>query len=234
MTRTGNGWQRKFPIYTPRSPTASACTRSKCELEDLSLKYTDRKQYDFHQAEAERDETFARRLHRRVHHPYQKQAGGGWAAVRHQGTHEVHPLHQQQLKKQNIPFEDIYDLFAIRIILDTPYEKERSDCWQVYSIITDMYQPNPKRMKDWISIPKTNGYESLHITVMGPQNKWVEVQIRTERMDEIAERGLAAHWRYKGIKGGESGVDEWLNNIRSALENNDDLQLMDQFKNGSV
>ena len=102
-------------------------------------------------------------------------------------------------------------------------------CWQVYSIITDMYQPNPKRLRDWLSVPKSNGYESLHITVLGPENKWVEVQIRTERMDEIAEHGLAAHWRYKGIKS-EGSVDEWLANIRSALENNDDLQLMDQFK----
>ena len=106
---------------------------------------------------------------------------------------------------------------------------EKMHCWQVYSIITDMYQPNPKRLRDWLSVPKSNGYESLHITVLGPENKWVEVQIRTERMDEVAERGLAAHWRYKGIKG-ESGLDEWLNNIRAALENNDDLQLMDQFK----
>ena len=114
-------------------------------------------------------------------------------------------------------FEGIYDLFAIRIVLDTPLEKERSECWQVYSIVTDMYQPNPKRMKDWISIPKTNGYESLHITVMGPQNKWVEVQIRTKRMDEIAERGLAAHWKYKGVKA-ESGLDEFLNTVRAALE----------------
>ena len=102
-------------------------------------------------------------------------------------------------------------------------------CWQAYSIITDMYQPNPKRLRDWLSVPKSNGYESLHITVLGPENKWVEVQIRTERMDEIAEHGLAAHWRYKGIKS-EGGIDEWLANIRSALENNDDLQLMDQFK----
>ena len=131
---------------------------------------------------------------------------------------------------QHCGVEGIYDLFAIRIILDSALEKEKMECWQVYSIITDMYQPNPKRLRDWLSIPKSNGYESLHITVLGPENKWVEVQIRTERMDEIAERGLAAHWRYKGIKSGESGVDEWLNNIRSALENNDDLQLMDQFK----
>ena len=102
-------------------------------------------------------------------------------------------------------------------------------CWQAYSLITDMYQPNPKRLRDWLSVPKSNGYESLHITVLGPESKWVEVQIRTERMDEIAEKGLAAHWRYKGIKS-ESGLDDWLKNIRAALENNDNLQLMDQFK----
>lgn len=144
-------------------------------------------------------------------------------------TKSIHSI-WQKMKKQHCGVEGIYDLFAIRIILDSALEKEKMECWQVYSIITDMYQPNPKRLRDWLSIPKSNGYESLHITVLGPENKWVEVQIRTERMDEIAERGLAAHWRYKGIKGGESGVDEWLNNIRSALENNDDLQLMDQFK----
>ena len=134
-------------------------------------------------------------------------------------------------KKQQVEFEGIYDLFAIRIVLDTPLEKERSECWQVYSIVTDMYQPNPKRMKDWISIPKSNGYESLHITVMGPQNKWVEVQIRTRRMDEIAERGLAAHWKYKGVKA-ESGLDEFLNTVRAALEakENNPLDLMQDFK----
>lgn len=102
-------------------------------------------------------------------------------------------------------------------------------CWQVYSIVTDMYQPNPKRLRDWLSVPKTNGYESLHITVLGPDNKWVEVQIRTERMDEIAEHGLAAHWRYKGIKSA-GGLDSWLADIRTALEAGDDLQVMDQFK----
>ena len=123
----------------------------------------------------------------------------------------------------------MYDLFAIRIILDSPVELEKVQCWQVFALITDMYQPNPKRMRDWLSVPKSNGYESLHITVLGPENKWVEVQIRTERMDEIAERGLAAHWRYKGVKG-ESGLDEWLNSIRTALENKDDLQVIDQFK----
>jgi len=133
--------------------------------------------------------------------------------------------------KQNVEFEEIYDLFAIRIVLDTSIEKERQECWQVYSIITDMYQPNPNRLKDWISIPKSNGYESLHITVMGPQNKWVEVQIRSQRMDEIAERGLAAHWKYKGIKS-ENGLDEFLNNVRAALESKDDapIDLMKNFK----
>lgn len=143
-------------------------------------------------------------------------------------TKSIHSI-WQKMKKQQCAFEGIYDLFAIRIIIDSPIDQEKMLCWQTYSLITDMYQPNPKRLRDWLSVPKSNGYESLHITVLGPENKWVEVQIRTERMDEIAERGLAAHWRYKGIKG-ESGLDEWLNNIRSALENNDNLQLMDQFK----
>lgn len=114
-------------------------------------------------------------------------------------------------------------------VLDSPPKKERSDCWQVFSIITDMYQPNPHRMKDWISIPKSNGYESLHITVMSPQNKWVEVQIRTQRMDEVAEKGLAAHWRYKGIRA-ESGLDEFLTNVRLALEANESSP-MDMMKN---
>ena len=125
-----------------------------------------------------------------------------------------------KLKKQQIEFESIYDLFAIRVILDSDIADEKADCWQVYSIITDMYQPNPKRLKDWLSIPKTNGYESLHITVMGPESKWVEVQIRTRRMNEVAERGLAAHWKYKGLKT-ESSFEDWLTTLRESLENRD-------------
>ena len=120
-------------------------------------------------------------------------------------------------KLKKLPFEDIYDVFAIRVILDVPLDKERQACWQVYSIITDMYRPNPERLKDWISIPKSNGYESLHTTVLGPGNRWVEVQIRTKRMDAIAERGVAAHWRYKGIKS-ENGLDDFLASVREALE----------------
>ncbi|MDP4278195.1 MAG: TGS domain-containing protein, partial [Bacteroidota bacterium] len=136
-----------------------------------------------------------------------------------------------KLKKQKIPFESIYDLFAIRIIIDTELEMEKPACWQVYSIVTDMYTPNTARLKDWLSIPKSNGYESLHITVMGQQGKWVEVQIRTKRMDEIAERGLAAHWKYKGIRS-ESGLDEMLTKIREILENQEtsSARLMDDFK----
>ena len=143
-------------------------------------------------------------------------------------TKSIHSI-WQKMKKQKCGFEGIYDLFAIRIIIDSPLEKEKMQCWQAYSIITDMYQPNPKRLRDWLSVPKSNGYESLHITVLGPEKKWVEVQIRTERMDEIAERGVAAHWRYKGVKG-ETNLDEWLTSIRNILETSDDLQVMDQFE----
>ncbi len=144
-------------------------------------------------------------------------------------TKSIHSI-WQKMKKQQVGVEGVFDLFAIRIILQSEPEKEKMECWQVFSIITDMYQSNPKRMRDWLSVPKSNGYESLHITVLGPEQKWVEVQIRTERMDDIAEHGLAAHWRYKGVRSGQSGVEEWLANVRSALETNDDLQLMDQFR----
>ena len=138
----------------------------------------------------------------------------------------------QKMQKQKCKFEGIYDLFAIRVILDSPLEKEKQDCWQVFSIVTDMYRPNPKRLRDWLSVPKSNGYESLHITVMGPEGKWVEIQIRTERMDEVAERGLAAHWRYKGVKDSGGRLEDWLGDIRQALENQSasDEQLVDQFK----
>ncbi|MGC9151234.1 MAG: RelA/SpoT family protein [Microbacter sp.] len=133
-------------------------------------------------------------------------------------TKSIHSI-WNKMKKQNTSFESIYDLFAIRIILDTPVEAEKLACWQIYSIVTDMYTPNPKRLRDWLSIPKSNGYESLHITVMGPKGRWVEVQIRSRRMDEIAEKGVAAHWKYKGIKSESDSMDQWLKNIRNVLEN---------------
>lgn len=203
----------------------------KSELEDMSLKYTDRETYT----------SIARQLNER------KNARDAYIAA------FIGPIKQKleelglnfdikgrtksifsiwnKMKKQKNDIDHIYDLFAIRIIIDTPPDKEKNDCWLAYSVITDMYQPNPSRMKDWISIPKSNGYESLHITVAGPEGKWVEVQIRTKRMDLVAEKGLAAHWRYKGIKS-ESNLDAWMNNVRDILEtaNSGPMELMRNFK----
>lgn len=201
----------------------------KSELEDLSLKYLEHDAYYMIKDSLNATKTSRDAYIKRFIGPIEEQLKNAGLKFHMKGrTKSIHSI-WQKMKKQKCKFEGIYDLFAIRIILDAPLEKEKMQCWQVYSIITDMYQPNPKRLRDWLSVPKSNGYESLHITVLGPENKWVEVQIRTERMDEIAEHGLAAHWRYKGIKS-EGSIDEWLANIRSALENNDDLQLMDQFK----
>ena len=203
----------------------------KGELEDLSLKYLEHDAYYMIKDKLNATKQARDSYIERFIEPIQRQLQGAGLRFHMKGrTKSIHSI-WQKMKKQKCGFEGIYDLFAIRIIIDSPIEREKMQCWQAYSIVTDMYMPNPKRLRDWLSVPKSNGYESLHITVLGPENKWVEVQIRTERMDEIAEKGLAAHWRYKGIKG-ESGVDEWLSNIRAALENNDDLQLMDQFKLG--
>ena len=202
----------------------------KSELEDLSLKYLEHDAYymikeKLNATKASRDAYIARFIK-----PIQEKLDAAGLKYHMKGrTKSIHSI-WQKMKKQQCGFEGVYDLFAIRIILNSPRDKEYMQCWQVFALITAMYQPNPKRMRDWLSVPKSNGYESLHTTVLGPENKWVEVQIRTERMDEIAEHGLAAHWRYKGIKSEKGGIDEWLANIRSALENNDDLQLMDQFK----
>jgi guanosine-3',5'-bis(diphosphate) 3'-pyrophosphohydrolase len=201
----------------------------KSELEDLSLKYLEHDAYymikdKLNATKQARDAYISRFIE-----PIQKRLMDAGLRFHMKGrTKSIHSI-WQKMKKQKCAFEGIYDLFAIRIILDSPQDKEKMQCWQAYSIVTDMYQPNPKRLRDWLSVPKSNGYESLHITVLGPEQKWVEVQIRTERMDEIAERGVAAHWRYKGIKG-ESGLDEWLTNIRNILETSDDLLVMDQFK----
>lgn len=201
----------------------------KSELEDLSLKYLEHDAYYMIKEKLNTTKRARDSYIDRFITPIKEKLDEMGIHCHVKGrTKSIHSI-WQKMKKQKCGFEGIYDLFAIRIIIDSPIDKEKMLCWQTYSMITDMYQPNPKRLRDWLSVPKSNGYESLHITVLGPENKWVEVQIRTERMDEIAERGLAAHWRYKGIKG-EAGLDEWLGNIRSALETNDDVQLMDQFK----
>jgi guanosine-3',5'-bis(diphosphate) 3'-pyrophosphohydrolase len=142
----------------------------------------------------------------------------------------IHSIWNKMMNK-GVAYEDIYDLFAIRIILNSELKNEKADCWQVYSTVTNLYQPNPLRMRDWISVPKTNGYESLHTTVVGPDGHWVEVQIRTKRMNEIAEKGFAAHWKYKGLES-EQGLDEWLKRIREVLETpeTDAKEFLDDFK----
>lgn len=206
----------------------------KSELEDLSLKYLEHDAYyhikeKLNETKRSRDAYIADFIA-----PIEKKLTEAGLKFHMKGrTKSIHSI-WQKMKKQHVGVDGVYDLFAIRIILNSEPEKEKMDCWQTFSIITDMYQSNPKRMRDWLSVPKSNGYESLHITVLGPKQKWVEVQIRTERMDDIAEHGLAAHWRYKGIRGGQNGVDEWLANVRSVLETGDDMQLMDQFKQDLV
>ena len=203
----------------------------KSELEDLSLKYLETEAYyhikeKLNATKAARDayiEQFIKPIN-------EKLTAAGLKFHMKGRTKSIHSI-WQKMKKQKCAFEGVYDLFAIRIIIDCPPEEEKLQCWKVFAIITDMYTSNPKRMRDWLSVPKSNGYESLHITVLGPEKKWVEVQIRTERMDEVAERGVAAHWRYKGVKADTGGMDEWLRGIRQMLENADDgLQAMDELR----
>lgn len=215
-------------LYAPLAHKLGLYTL-KSELEDLSLKYLEHDAYYMIKEKLNATKQARDAYIDRFIGPVKARLEEAELKFHIKGrTKSIHSI-WQKMKKQQCGFEGIYDLFAIRIILDSPLEKEKQQCWQVYSIITDMYQPNPKRLRDWLSVPKSNGYESLHITVLGPENKWVEVQIRTERMDDIAEHGLAAHWRYKGIKSGGQ-MDEWLANIRSALEAGDGLQVMDQFR----
>ena len=204
----------------------------KSELEDLSLKYLETEAYymikeKLNETKRSRDLYIANFIR-----PVEQKLQEAGLHFHMKGrTKSIHSI-WQKMKKQKCKFEGIYDLFAIRVILDSEPDKEKQDCWQVFSIVTDMYRPNPKRMRDWLSVPKSNGYESLHITVMGPEGKWVEVQIRTERMDEIAERGLAAHWRYKGVKESGAKLEEWLKDIRAALESQTggEEASVDQFK----
>lgn len=201
----------------------------KSELEDLSLKYLEHDAYYMIKEELNATKKSRDAYIQQFIAPIQEKLTEAGLKFHMKGrTKSIHSI-WQKMKKQKCGFKGIYDLFAIRIIIDSPYNLEKQLCWQAYSIVTDMYQPNPKRLRDWLSVPKPNGYESLHITVLGPESKWVEVQIRTERMDDIAEHGLAAHWRYKGIKSGGQ-MDEWLANIRAALEAGDNMEVMDNFK----
>jgi len=212
----------------------------KSELEDLSLKYLEHDAY--YHIKDKLSETKKNRdayIERFIKPVADRLTEAGLKFHIKGRTKSIHSI-WQKMKKQHCPFEGVYDLFAIRIIIESTdnqnedsekaaRHREVMECWQAFAIITSMYQPNPKRLRDWLSVPKSNGYESLHITVLGPEKKWVEVQIRTERMDMVAERGVAAHWRYKGVKG-DAGMDEWLTNIRTMLETSDGLEAMDQFK----
>lgn len=216
-------------LYTPLSHRLGLY-KIKSELEDLTMKYQHREIYTeiarkLNETKVSREayiDSFIEPVKEKLH------ATGLNFEIKGR-TKSIFSI-WNKIKKQNTDIENIYDLFAIRVVLDTERDREKAECWQIYSIITDMYQPNPKRLKDWLSIPKSNGYESLHITVLGPQKKWVEVQIRSKRMDEIAELGLAAHWKYKGAKS-ENGIDQWMANIREVLENNSSPnELMKDFK----
>lgn len=202
----------------------------KSELEDMSLKYSARETYtkiarELNETKVARDAYIANFIA-----PLKEKLDATGLKYEIKGrTKSIYSI-WNKLRKQQVELSGIYDLFAIRVILDVPLEREKADCWSVYSIVADMYTPNPARMKDWLSIPKSNGYESLHTTVKGPDNKWVEVQIRTKRMDLVAEKGLAAHWKYKGIKS-EGDLDTWMNNIRDILETADGpMELMKNFK----
>jgi len=203
----------------------------KSELEDLSMKYMESETYKFiarklNEKKAERElyiKTFVEPIREIL-------LGQGLKAEVYGRPKSIHSI-WNKMRKKGIPFEEVYDLFAIRIILDSKYENEKADSWKAYSIVTDLYRPNPDRLRDWISSPKGNGYESLHTTVMGPKGQWVEVQIRTQRMNEIAEKGFAAHWKYKESSS-DSGLDQWIHKVREMLKSPDSnaLDFLDDFK----
>jgi GTP diphosphokinase / guanosine-3',5'-bis(diphosphate) 3'-diphosphatase len=203
----------------------------KSEMEDLSLKYTEPKAYNLILHKLKNTTTVRNKFIKEFTEPIKEQlALTGLNFQVKSRTKSVYSI-WNKMKKQHAEFEEIYDLFAIRIILNSDQKNEKADCWKVYSVVTDLYQPNTERLRDWISVPKTNGYESLHTTVVGPGGKFVEVQIRSERMDEVAEKGLAAHWKYKGEKS-EKAIDTWLSKVREILETPEmnSAEFLDSFK----
>ena len=205
----------------------------KTELEDLSVKYLEPEQFIHIETRLKQTMASRNKLIRDFSAPLKESLEKQNFRFTIKGrTKSIHSI-MTKMKKQGVDFDEVYDLFAVRIIIDSPFETEKSDCWRAYSIVTDLYQPNPSRMRDWISVPKSNGYESLHTTVVGPRGKWVEVQIRSVRMDEIAEKGLAAHFKYKGLKG-EGGLDTWLAKMREILESSEkeDSAFLDQVRPG--
>ena len=204
----------------------------KTELEDLAMMYTEPEIYRDIQAKLKSTKDVRNRFIRRFVHPVREAlAKEGFNFEIKARTKSISSI-WRKMQTKDLPFEEVFDLFAIRIILDSSIEMEKADCWRVYSIVTDFYQPSPDRLRDWISTPRANGYESLHTTVMSPQGKWVEVQIRTKRMDEIAEKGLAAHYRYKENNKDDSKFDRWISEIRELMENPDvnAMDFLDEFK----
>ncbi len=205
----------------------------KTELEDLATKYLDPDSYNYVKNRLQETKAERNKYIKKFIEPIQKALDDN--GIKYQIKGRPKSIHSilNKMKKQGVSFDEVYDLFAIRVIIDTEYENEKSDCWKVYSSVTDFYTPNPDRLRDWVSIPKANGYESLHTTVMGPKGRWVEVQIRSERMDEIAEKGYAAHWKYKdGTQNNDNGLEQWLARVREMLENTDGsaVEFLDDFK----
>jgi len=204
----------------------------KTELEDLAMMYTESEVYNMIQANLKSTKDVRNRFIRRFVNPVREAlTKEGYNFDIKARTKSISSI-WRKMQSKDLPFEEVFDLFAIRIILDVPMDMEKADCWRVYSIVTDFYQPSPDRLRDWISTPRANGYESLHTTVMSPQGKWVEVQIRTKRMDEIAEKGLAAHYRYKENSKDDSKFDRWISEIRELMENPDvnAMDFVDEFK----
>ncbi len=205
----------------------------KSEMEDLSIKYLEPEQYRYIDSRLKQTTASRNRLIREFSAPIQQKLEKfGFRFTIKSRTKSIHSI-MTKMKSQGVEFEEVFDIFAVRIIIDSEENNNKSDCWRVYSIVTDLYQPNPSRLRDWISVPKSNGYESLHTTVIGPRGRWVEVQIRSRRMDEIAEKGLAAHFKYKGLKG-EGGLDTWLTKMREILESSEkeDKEFLDQVRSG--
>ncbi|MBS1918321.1 MAG: bifunctional (p)ppGpp synthetase/guanosine-3',5'-bis(diphosphate) 3'-pyrophosphohydrolase [Bacteroidetes bacterium] len=204
----------------------------KTELEDLAMKYLEPEQYkEIAQKLSETKRERSRYINEFIKPIKEKLEKAGFDFEMYGRPKSIHSI-WNKMRKKGVAFEEVYDLFAIRVILNSPPEKEKEDCWKVYSLITDEYTPSPERLRDWLSNPKSNGYEALHTTVMGPQGKWVEVQIRSKRMNEIAEKGLAAHWKYKEGAADESRFDKWFQQIREVLntQDNDSVDFLQDFK----
>jgi guanosine-3',5'-bis(diphosphate) 3'-pyrophosphohydrolase len=206
----------------------------KTELEDLHLKYTDTEIYADLKGKVKQSQSARNRFIKEFVQPIDEELKAQGFSYEIKGRPKSIYSILKKMRKQNVTFEEVYDLFAIRVILDVPHDQEKAACWQVYSIVTDFYQPNPDRLRDWVSTPKANGYESLHTTVMSHPGQWVEVQIRSRRMDDIAEKGYAAHWKYKdtGSLQPESTLEAWVNRVREMLETNNSsaLEFMDEFR----